>query len=144
MIFNLNLLLIYFIFILIIFLLSYTDKYCKEKVFSTILLLIILHIFINYIYYENFVSVVIKDEKFYLNKDEVLYIIGIVKKSINDDNLKVSINSSLHNINLLHDKLAVNIAKVIYISLLNIDNIENMVNTNYNSFLDLIKSIDNM
>ena len=147
MIFNLNLLLIYFIFILIIFLLSYTDKYCKEKVCSTILLLVILHIFINYIYSENFVIKSIKDDdknNFYLNKDEVLYIIKVVKKSTDDDNLKVIINSSLHNINILHSKLAVNIGKVIYISLLNIDNIENMVNTNYNSFLDLIKSINNM
>ncbi len=147
MIFNLNLILIYFIFILTIFILSYTDKYCKEKVCSTILLLIILHIFINYIYNENFTSESIKPEdenKFYLNKDEVLYIIGVFKKSINDDNLKVVINSSLHNINLLYSKLAKNIGKVIYISSLYINDIENMVNTNYNSFLDLIKSIDNM
>ena len=147
MIFNLNLLLIYFIFILVIILLSYSDKYCKEKVCSTILLLVVLHIFINYIYNENFISEPIKPEdenKFYLNKDEVLYIIKVFKRSINDDNLKVVINSSLHSINLLYSKLAKNIGKVIYISSLYVNDIENMVNTNYNSFLDLIKSIDNM
>ena len=145
MIFNLNIFLIYLIFLLIIFLLSYTDKYCKEKLCSTLLLLVIFHISINYIYNENFTnSNTLKDSNFILTKNDVLYIIGVVKKSTNDDNLKVIINSSLYNINLLHNKLASNIGKVIYISLLNVDNIENMVNNNYNSFIDLIKSIDNM
>ncbi len=144
MIFNLNILLIYLIFLLIIFLLSYTDKYCKEKICTTFLLLIIFHISISYIYNENFTSDSVKENDFILTKNDVLYIINQVKLSANDDNKKVIINSSLYNINLLYSKLASNIAKVIYISLINTDNIENMVNNNYNSFIDLIKSIDNM
>ena len=145
MIFNLNIFLIYLIFLLVIFILSYTDKYCKEKLCFTLLVLVIFHISINYIYNEKFTNGnTSKDSNFILTKNDVLYIIGVIKKSTNDDNLKVIINSSLYNINLLHTKLASNIGKVIYISLLNVDNIENMVNNNYNSFIDLIKSIDNM
>ncbi len=145
MIFNLNILLVYVTFLLIIFLLSYTDKYCKEKICSTLLFLVILHLAISYIYSEKFTN----DENtsknnFILTKNDVLYIIRIVKKSINDDGVKVIINSSLYNINLLNNIVGSNIGKVIYISLLNSENIENMINNNYNSFLDLIKSIDNI
>ena len=142
MIFNLNILLIYLIIILIIFLSSHSDNNCKEKICIGILLIIIFHISINYLYNEKFTN---NDNKnnFILGKTDVLYIIDIIKKSQNDDKLKVIINSSLYNINLLNTNLASNISKVIYISLINIDNVEKMVNTNYNTFIDLIKSIDN-
>jgi len=146
MLFNLNILLIYIIIILFIYLISHSHTNCKEKLCITILSLILFHISINYLYNEKFSDVNnnTNNLNFLLTKNDILYIINIVKKSNNDDKLKVVINSSLYNINLLNKNLASDIGKVIYISLIDINKVENMVNNNYNSFLDLIKSIDNI
>ena len=151
MLFNLNILLIYLIIILIIYYISYSDNNCYEKLCITTLLLILFHISINYLYNENFTNTNtnkntnnIDKFNFLLTKNDVLYIINIVKNSNNDDKLKVNINSSLYYINLLNKNLASDIGKVIYISLIDFNKVENMINNNYNSFIDLIKSIDNI
>jgi len=143
MIFNLNILLIYIIIILIIFLLSYSDNNCKEKICIAFLSLVILHIFISHLYNEKFTNNN-NNNNFLLTKNDVIYIINLVKKSINDDNLKIIINSSLYNINLLNNKLASDIGKVIYITLIDTNKVENMIIDKYESFIDLIKSIDNI